>query len=252
MPEDALEAKITQYLKAKIANGICLAFSGGVDSALLLHFLAACQKNNAGVLAVTFDTELFPYEDIEFARSFSALYNFKHVVLPVNVLSDKKLRYNPVDRCYHCKSMLFAQLKYLADQERLSCIMDGTNATDLGQYRPGIKALQEQGICSPWAELGITKAQIRQLAQKLALPVAARPSAPCIATRFPYGAELDTKVIEKLISGEKLLKALDITTVRLRYYSGLVRIEVMEQDFNLLLKHKTTVDRKSTRLNSSH
>lgn len=241
MDTDLTAIKILNYLDAKIDDGICLAFSGGVDSALLLHFLAQCQGEDTNVLAVTFDTALHPPADFELTGCLAELYNVQYLALQVDILSDETLRHNPVDRCYRCKKTLFTQLKTVAARANIRWIVDGTNADDLGKYRPGIKALQELEICSPLAELGITKAEIRKLAQKVLLPVANRPSTPCMATRFPYGALLDRAIIPKLIAGENLLKGLGIETVRLRYYDGLVRIEVMETDFCRLLSHKAEI-----------
>lgn len=241
MDTDLLAVKIMHYLDAKIDDGICLAFSGGVDSALLLHFLAECQGDDTNVLAATFDTPLHPQDDFELTRCLANLYEVRHVALRADVLDDEHLAQNPVDRCYRCKKMLFAKLKDVAAAEHIRWIMDGTNADDLQQFRPGIQALKELHISSPWAELGVSKEEIRKLAHKVLLPVADRPSTPCMATRFPYGARLDVAVMQKLAAGEKLVRDFEIGTVRLRYYDGLVRIEVDEKDFCRLLLHKNKI-----------
>lgn len=241
MDTDLLAVKIMNYLDARIDEGICLAFSGGVDSALLLHFLAECQGGDTNVLAATFDTPLHSQDDFELTCHLADLYEVKHMALQADVLADAELVLNPVDRCYRCKKLLFAKLKEVAAAEDVRWIMDGTNADDLQQYRPGIKALKEFDISSPWAELGVSKADIRKLAHKVLLPVADRPSTPCMATRFPYGARLDVAVMQKLAAGEKLVRDFGIETVRLRYYDGLVRIEVEEQDFCRLLLHKNKI-----------
>lgn len=241
MDTDLLSLTIRHYLKAKIDAGICLAFSGGVDSALLLYFLAECQRDPAKVLAVTFDTVLYPKEDFELARYLADMYAVRHFPLMLDVLEDAELILNPPDRCYRCKKMLFAKLKEVAAPKGLRWLMDGTNADDMGQFRPGLKALREFDVLSPWAELGVTKTEIRALARKVLLPVAHRPAAPCMATRFPYGARLDEAVIQKLAAGERLVKEFEIETVRLRYYTGLIRIEVEERDFERLLRHKKEI-----------
>ena len=241
MDTDLLAVKIMNYLDAKIDDGICLAFSGGVDSALLLHFLAECRNADTNVLAATFDTALHSKDDFELTRSLADLYGVRYLALYADVLGDWQLALNPADRCYRCKTMLFTKLREIAASEGFRWVLDGTNAGDLQQFRPGLKALKELEISSPWAELGVTKAAIRQLARKVLLPVAERPSSPCMATRFPYGARLDAAVIQKLIAGEKLVRELEIGTVRLRYYDGLVRIEVEEHDFGRLLTHKNEI-----------
>lgn len=241
MDTDLLSLKIRHYLKAKIDDGICLAFSGGVDSALLLYFLAECQNERSNVLAATFDTALYPKDDLDLTCYLAGLYAVKHLTLAIDVLTDGELALNPPDRCYRCKKMLFARLKDVAAQEGLRWLMDGTNADDMRRFRPGLKALQEFGVISPWADLGVDKAEIRKLALKVLLPVARRPAAPCMATRFPYGSRLDVNVIQKLAAGESLVKKFEIETVRLRYYTGLIRIEVEEQDFERLLRHKKEI-----------
>lgn len=249
MDTDLTSVKILDYLSRKIEEGLCLAFSGGVDSALLLYYLAECRLEGENVLAATFDTVLHPREDFALTRYLADLYNIKHLVIPADVFKDEALQYNPPDRCYRCKSLLFTRLKEVATDKKLRWILDGTNADDMGTYRPGIKALQELGICSPWAELGVTKAKIRQLAEKAGLPVARRPSTPCMATRFPYGAKLDVDVMQRLNVGEGFIRDLKIETVRLRYYDGLVRIEVHEDDFSKLLWHKDEIVKALKKLN---
>lgn len=241
MDTDLTAAKIIRYISAKIDDGICLAFSGGVDSALLLYFLAECRSEDSHVLAATFDTVLHSCEDCELTCCMAGIYDIPHVILPADVFSDEQLLHNPVDRCYRCKKLLFTEIREIAAKENLRWIIDGTNADDLRQYRPGIKALREFNIASPWAELGVTKAEIRRLAKKVLLPVADRPSTPCMATRFPYGAKLDVDVIVKLGAGERLIRDFGAETVRLRYYDGLVRIEVPEEDFIAVLRHKTEI-----------
>lgn len=241
MDTDLLSLTITHYLKAKIGAGICLAFSGGVDSALLLYFLAECQSDPAKVLAATFDTVLYPKDDLKSACYLADMYAVRHLTLALDVLGDEELILNPPDRCYRCKKMLFAKLREVATQKDLRWLMDGTNADDMRQFRPGLKALQEFDVISPWAELGVAKAEIRKLARTVLLPVADRPAAPCMATRFPYGVRLDGAVIQKLAAGERLVRKFAVETVRLRYYAGLIRIEVEERDFERLLRHKKEI-----------
>lgn len=237
----SLAAKITTYLDAKIENGICLALSGGVDSALLLYFLSRYRPEAFRVLAATFHTPLLPGEDFEVSAHLASLYHVQHQMLQVDVLEDRQLLDNPVDRCYRCKKLLFSKLGEVAGKSGIRWIVDGTNADDLHAYRPGLKALKELGVCSPWAELGVGKDTIRKLAKKMRLPVADRPSAPCLATRFPYGVRLDEGILQKLDAGEKEIRKRKVETVRLRYHDGLVRIEVPEGDLAQLLMNRTEI-----------
>ena len=235
------EDRIKKYLQAKTAGGVCLAFSGGVDSTLLLHYLAALRLNSDLILAVTFETALHPEEEHELTGSLARHYGIEHIILKKDVLSDAEMRFNPPNRCYLCKKKLFVHLMDLAQKAGIRWVLDGTNADDLLEYRPGIKALKELEIASPWAELGIGKEQIRNLARHVNLPVASRPAAPCMATRFPYGAELRADVIQKLHQGENSIRELGIPVVRLRYYDGLIRIEVMPEDFGTLIERRNEV-----------
>jgi uncharacterized protein len=239
---DSGESRISVFLESRMADGICLAFSGGVDSALLLHYLAKLRIPGKPLLAVTFEMPLYPHEEYEQARSLAALYGVPHATVADNVLQDEVMLFNPPDRCYRCKKRSFSHLRELAFRKNIRWILDGTHVDDLNEYRPGIRALKELDICSPWAELGINKAEIRQLAHKVQLPVASRPSSPCMATRFPYGARLDADVIQKLYAGETFIKEkINIPVVRLRYYDGLVRIEIMPEYFEWFLNCKKEI-----------
>lgn len=222
----------------KSADGICLAFSGGVDSALLLFLLS---QKQAPVLAVTFSTPLQPLEDAGLTKALAEKYGVAHLNAEIDVLKDKLLQNNPPDRCYRCKKALFLQLCNIAHGRGLKWIFDGTNADDLNVYRPGLKALKELGICSPLALAGLTKAEVRQAAEHFTIPVAKRPSAPCMATRFPYGAKLNLKMMRDLEKGEQLIKSFGIETVRIRYYDGLARIEIPPADFQKVLDNRPEI-----------
>lgn len=235
--QDKIRALKTD-IACRAANGICLAFSGGVDSALLLYLLAQVK---APVLAVTFSTPLQPQEDAGQAKALAEKYGIEHLTVCIDVLKDKALINNPADRCYRCKKSLFLHLGALARERRLEHIFDGTNADDLNVYRPGLKALKELGICSPLAQAAMTKADVRRAAEYFGISVAKRPSAPCMATRFPYGAKLDLNVMRNLEKAEQLIKSLGIETVRIRCYDTLARIEVPPQDFQKVMDNRSEI-----------
>ena len=141
-----------------------------------------------------------------------------------------------MDRCYLCKKCLFRKLIAKAEELGARTVLDGTNADDLTVYRPGIRALRELGVISPLAELGITKAEVRQIAAEYGLSVSGRPSTPCMATRFPYGTELDYDMIRRVEEGEAWLRAQGFYNVRLRVHGGIARIEVDPESMTELVK----------------
>lgn len=228
-----LEQAMEEYAK----EDICLAFSGGVDSSLLLKTAAdAVKKTGKKVYAVTFDSRLHPTCDLEIAARVAGELGGIHKVVSVNELDQEEIRFNPVNRCYLCKKKLFLSLKNFAEEMKIPVIMDGTNEDDLHVYRPGIKALRELGIISLLARLHITKAQVKELAAWYGISVASRPSAPCMATRLPYNTEIDYEILERIGKGEEYIKSLIPGNVRLRLHRDIVRIEVDQDSMVELLK----------------
>jgi pyridinium-3,5-biscarboxylic acid mononucleotide sulfurtransferase len=234
--------KLSAYLEQHIQEGIGIAFSGGVDSSLLLKL--ACEigkKHNRQVLAITIETRLHPHGDLEEARAIALNFGAVHKTIEVDEFSDPEIMYNPEDRCYRCKNLLFQTLIREANQLGFQWLMDGTNFDDLNAYRPGMKALKELGIHSPLLELEITKAQIRSLAAELGIPTSDKPSAPCLATRLPYGTKLDFDVLERIDRGEQYVKSYGFYNVRLRLHGDILRMEIDQRDFIKLLEYKEAI-----------
>lgn len=228
-----LEQTMAEYAK----EDICLAFSGGVDSSLLLKVAAdAAGKTGKNVYAVTFDSRLHPSCDLEIAARVAKELGGIHKVVSVNELEQKEIRFNPVNRCYLCKKKLFQSLKDFAQEQNIPYIMDGTNEDDLHVYRPGIKALRELGIISLLAELHITKAQVKELAAWYGISVASRPSAPCMATRLPYNTEINYDVLSLVGRGEEFVSSLVKGNVRLRLHKDIVRMEVDREAMGELME----------------
>ncbi|QHQ63708.1 ATP-dependent sacrificial sulfur transferase LarE [Anaerocolumna sedimenticola] len=224
--------KLELIMETNMSAGICVAFSGGVDSSLLLKI--ACdtgKKMHHSVLAVTFETKLHPHGDLDEAKALAESFGAVHKVIEVDEFADPEIMYNPVDRCYRCKNLLFKTLIKAADEEGYHYLMDGSNYDDLNAYRPGMKALKELGIHSPLLELEITKNEIRSLSADLNIVTSNRPSAPCLATRLPYGAVLDFDLLERIDLGEKFIKGLGFYNVRLRAHNDIIRIEIDKEDF---------------------
>lgn len=219
---------LSAHLKTLAPQGIALAFSGGTDSALLLHLLAAIRRESPYPLsAFFFRTPLQTQEEEQAARRMAEEEGVPFSALPFDPLQLPALRFNPRDRCYLCKRQLFLQLQKAARLQGLGILMDGTNADDLHTYRPGLRALRELGISSPLAELGISKQTVRTLAAQCGLDCAAKPSAPCLATRFEYGAELTPARLQQAADAERLLQQLyPGEPLRLRVHGELARLEL--------------------------
>ena len=247
MTENTAEKKMKLEKKmAEYANqDICLAFSGGVDSSLLLKAAAeAVKKTGKKVYAVTFDSRLHPSCDLEIARRVAEGLGGIHEVITVDELEQKEIRHNPVNRCYLCKRHLFQSLKDFAGKRNIRLILDGTNEDDMHVYRPGIQALKELGIVSPLAELHVTKAEVKAIAAEYGISVASRPSTPCMATRIPYNTDIDYEVLEKIGAGEAYLRTMIGGNVRLRLHGDIVRIEVDLNAFEKVLEMREELIRK--------
>ena len=235
-----LESAMAQYGK----EDICLAFSGGVDSSLLLKAASdAARQNGTKVYAVTFDSRLHPSCDLEIASRVAKELGGIHEVITVDELEQEEIRHNPVNRCYLCKRHLFQGLRDFAVQRGVRIILDGTNEDDLHVYRPGIQALKELEIISPLAELHMTKAEVKELAAEYGISVASRPSTPCMATRIPYDTDIDYGVLERIAQGEARLRAQIDGNVRLRLHGDIVRIEVDGNAFLRVLEIKDEIIR---------
>ncbi len=221
--------RLKEYLQNLCPGGIALAFSGGTDSALLLAVLAGIHREKEfPLVALTMQTILQDPAEIEDAAALARSFNVTHRIFGFNPFDLEQVRNNRPDRCYHCKKAIFSHFEEYARTNGLTYLLDGTNADDLQVYRPGRKALRELGIISPLAELGITKAQIREMSAALNLKTADKPASPCLATRFEYNTRLSEEMINRVAAGEKLIRQAfpGINNIRLRVHDSLARIEV--------------------------
>ena len=240
------EREMLHYRMRELASeDICLAFSGGVDSSLLLKVAAdAAAETGKKVYAVTFDSRLHPSCDLRIARQVAGELGGIHQVMEVDELEQEEIRMNPVNRCYLCKRHLFMTLKKLAGEKGVRRILDGTNEDDMHVYRPGIRALKELGIISPLAELHITKEAVKGMASEYGISVASRPSTPCMATRLPYNTRIDYDVLDRIAQGEAYLRDVLPGNVRLRLHGGIARLEVDNEAFARLLDMRADVVRQ--------
>lgn len=202
-----------------------VALSGGVDSGVVAA--AAFRAHGANSLAVTAVSELCPEEEAGEAARLAAGIGIGHAVIKLNVLGGvEAVRLNQPDRCYHCKTAVFTAIRRLAEERGLSRVLDGTNADDVHTYRPGLKALEELGVVSPLLKLGLGKKDSRALAREFNLPNWDKPSAPCLATRFPYGTKLTEEGFGRVRAAEEYIRSLGVEILRVRDHDGLARIEV--------------------------
>jgi len=230
-----MKQQLLDYLSQWKGQRVCLAYSGGVDSVFLLHML---QKAGASVVAVTFDTFLHPKADAALAKEIASELGAEHIVLPVNECSDERILENPPKRCYYCKYTLFQSLRAFAKEQGITVVLDGTNADDLLEYRPGLQALSELSIISPLALCGITKQMVRAYSAEEGLRTAKMPSTPCLATRLPYGTRITPDLLARVEAGEDFLRGLGVYNLRLRTDGTDARIEVDLDAFSLLLEHR--------------
>lgn len=220
--KEQLYSCLREYTK----QDICIAFSGGADSSLLVKLACeAARENETKVYAVTFNTRLHPLCDLENAKKVAKELGACHEILLVNELELEEIRNNPPERCYFCKRHLFERLIAFAEKKEITCILDGTNEDDLHVYRPGLRALKELGIKSPLALCHLTKREVKKLAADLGISAADRPSTPCMATRLPYGARLDAELLHQIEEGEAYLRTIISGNLRLRLHGEVARIE---------------------------
>ena len=216
-----------------------VAYSGGVDSSLLS--VAAYQTLGERMLAVTIRSSVEVDNTYEVARAVSEQFHFPHQMLDFDDLDSPTFTANPPERCYFCKQMDFTEIKNLAAQKGLQYVLEGSNADDLTDYRPGRKAALELGVLSPLVDAGLKKVEIRQIARALGLPNWDRPSSPCLASRFPYGTPITREGLQKVARGEAFLQENGFRIVRTRYDKASVRIEVAPAEIQHLLEKRQEV-----------
>jgi pyridinium-3,5-biscarboxylic acid mononucleotide sulfurtransferase len=238
--------KLVRIKQAILEKGrLIVLLSGGLDSTLLAKIAHDVLGEDS--CALTFDSPIIPQGDLDEAKALADLIGIRHVVIEMDELSEPDFIPNPVDRCYLCRKLRDAKALIWAHAHGFSTIADGLNASDLSDYRPGMKAAREDGVWQPFAEQGITKDQIRDMARELGLSVWDKPTTVCLCSRFPYGIALKEGLLRRVEAAEGFLKNLGFKQVRVRHFpfdTALVEVD----DLSKALQHRDEIIRSLRQL----
>ncbi len=224
-------------------NKVVVAFSGGVDSTLLLK-VALDTLGPDNVLAVTADSETYPSSELLEAKRLAKFIGANHQVMETSELAIPGYTENDKNRCYFCKNSLFDHLKPIMEEKGFQNVVYGVIADDLSEHRPGMRAAKEQGVRGPLAEAGLYKDEIRELSRERELPTWDKPSFACLSSRIAYGEKITQAKLSKVEKSEAYLKSLGIRQVRVRTHEEIARIEVEPNDMNVILNHHETISKK--------
>jgi uncharacterized protein len=217
------------YLLETIAGlrSAAVAFSGGVDSSFLCHAAKVSLKERA--VAVTIVSPMLPKSEIDCAAQVARLVGIEHILVEEQEI-DEEVAANPGERCYFCKKLEFGAIIKAAGERGIDAVLDGSNMDDMGDYRPGLKALEELRVVSPLREAGLTKAEIRELSKRFNLPTWDKPAFACLASRIPYGERINREKLARIEKAEDLLRSLGFRQFRVRSHENMARIEVARDE----------------------
>ncbi len=218
---------------------VAVAFSGGVDSALLLY--AASRVLGEKCLAVIGDSEALPEGEIDEAVAAAREWGIRHEVIRTHELSKREYAVNNPDRCYHCKTELFSRVWDVAERHGIANIADGSQTDDTGDFRPGRRAGREQRVRSPLLEAGFSKQDVRDAAHALGLGMWDKPSFACLSSRFPYGTQITRELLAQVDRAERSLREMGFRQVRVRHHGEVVRIELEASDIPIAIEMRERI-----------
>ncbi len=222
--------KLKAYIRE--LGSLAVGFSGGVDSALLLSVAHEVLGDKA--IAVTEADAGLPERELKEAKEFCNSRGIRQIICSVDPFKEEAYRKNSPDRCYHCKKGIFSEIKRIAAENNIAYVAEGSNMDDMGDYRPGLRAVEELDIKSPLRHAGLTKDDIRRISKAMDLPTWSKPAYACLATRLVYGEEVTAQKLKMIEDAEQFLIEHGFVEERVRMHGNIARIEVPAKDIPLL------------------
>ena len=248
-----LESKAAA-LDARLAalGSVLVAYSGGVDSAFLA--VTAARVLGPAAVCITADSPSYPDRHRKLAVDTARAFGLRHEIIQTSEIERPEYRANPANRCYYCKHELYTRLTGIAASRGIAAVVDGSNADDRGDYRPGRQAAREFGVLSPLDDSGLTKTEIRELARRAGLATWDEPASACLSSRIPYHSEVTPEKLRQIEAAERVLRRLGFRVFRVRHHDTIARLELGRDEIARALEPSVadTLDRELRRLGYAH